>query len=89
MSMLLAQSSFEEQDVMGVEANVLSEPVFSLTSIYKELVDVMTSAMAKLKLDWSVERVESAPSSMEERFLVGHKHPTPVSLSDDVISRHP
>lgn len=60
----------------------LSSPSLPYTSI-------MASAMAKLKLDWSVERVESAPSSLDEQFLVGHKHHTPVSLSDDVISRHP
>lgn len=39
-SMLLAWSSSEEVDVLGVEADVLSESASSLTLTYEVLVDV-------------------------------------------------
>lgn len=55
-SMLLAWSSSEEVDVLGVEADVLSESASSLTLTYEVLVDVITCAKSKLKLDWSLER---------------------------------
>lgn len=66
--MLLARSCSEELDVMGVEEDVMTEPVSSLTLTYEELSDVKVSAMAKLKLDWSVEREESTLRRLE-RFL--------------------
>lgn len=58
----------------------MSESVSFLTPTHEELVDVMTCSTAKLKLDRSVERKESAPRRLDERFLASHKHPTPVSL---------
>lgn len=42
-SMLLARSSTEELDMMGVEAHVVSEPAYSNS---EELVEVMTHDMA-------------------------------------------
>lgn len=63
--MLLARSSSEQIDMLGVEADVLSEPASFLTPTYEELVHVMTHATAKLKIDWSVEREEIAPSRLD------------------------
>lgn len=40
----------------------------------------MTRAMAKLKLDWSMEKEESALGRLDEQFLAGHKCVAPLSL---------
>lgn len=64
----------------GVEADVLSESVSSLIPTYEELVNVKTRATAKLKLVWSVERKDIAPSRLDELFLTGHRCPAEVSF---------
>jgi len=40
----------------------------------------MATTTAKFKQDWSVERLEFTPSSLDEQFLVGHRRLTPLSL---------
>lgn len=41
---------------MEAETDIMNISVHSRTSTYKELVDLMTHATAKLKLDWPVEK---------------------------------
>lgn len=50
-SVLLGLSSSVELDVTGVEADVLYEPVSSSSHAYRELLDVITCAIARLSLD--------------------------------------
>lgn len=45
---------------------------------YDELVELMTCAMARLSLDRTSPRQEV---TLDEGFLLDHKHPAPVSLS--------
>lgn len=49
-SMLLAQSSSEELDVLGKEAEVFSELASSLDPAYNELVEIVGHTSARLKL---------------------------------------
>ncbi len=59
----LDQSSFEEEEMESVD-----EPPQSLQ--YEELLEVVTRAVDKLKIDWPAEQqTESRGSKLDERFL--------------------
>lgn len=71
----------KELDVEAVELDITSESNFSLASpAYEKFVEPMTRTMARLSLNWSDLKQDVAHSCLEERFLLGHKHPSPVSL---------
>ncbi|ROJ70169.1 hypothetical protein DPX16_13890 [Anabarilius grahami] len=47
---------------------------------YDELVELMTRATAKLSLEWSGLKHETASSRLNERYLRSHKCTAPASL---------
>ncbi|XP_048037449.1 uncharacterized protein LOC125262674 [Megalobrama amblycephala] len=65
-------SSSEEVDVMSVGEE---EPPSS-SPAYEELLEVVTRAVAKLKIDWPAERADARPKSkLDERFLPARSLP--------------
>ncbi len=70
----LDQSSFEEEEMESVD-----EPPQSLQ--YEELLEVVTRAVDKLKIDWPAEQqTESRGSKLDERFLRARPPPPHRSL---------
>lgn len=74
--------TFEELDVEAVELDITSRSTFSLASpAYEEFVEPMTHATARLSLNWSGLKKDVAHGCLDKRFLLGHKHPSLVSLA--------
>ncbi len=71
---MLDQSSFEEEEMESVDE--LPQSVQ-----YEELLEVVTSAVHKLKIDWPAEQqTESRGSKLDERFLRARPPPPHRSL---------
>lgn len=68
-SMLSAHSSSEELDVMELRQMWKVRPPPHRHPHMKTCCYVMTRAIVKLNLNWSVEKQESAPGRLDERFL--------------------
>ncbi|XP_048017809.1 uncharacterized protein LOC125249543 [Megalobrama amblycephala] len=72
-------SSSEEMDVASVGAGEEDPP--SSSPAHEELLDVVTRAVAKLKIEWPEERPEAqTKSKLDERFLPARSQPQPRGL---------
>lgn len=69
-SILLAHSSSEELDVMELRQMWLVSPPPRRHPHMRTYCYVMTCAIVKLNLNWSVEKQESAPGRLDEHFLL-------------------
>lgn len=79
--MLLAPSSQEEVDLVEeVKDNIFTESSQPASPTYGEMLDVMAHTIARLDLAWGLERMEVTWDRLNERFLSGHNHPSPMSL---------
>ncbi|XP_073720453.1 uncharacterized protein [Misgurnus anguillicaudatus] len=69
-------SSSEEVDIMSVDVVDAEEPSHS-SPAFDDLLEVVTNAVARLKLDWPAETQSARPQSMlDERFLKQKSQPS-------------
>lgn len=79
---MLASDS-DEIDVLSVEMDISKRSVSCFTqqsTEYDKLLGPMTHATARLSLNWSGSKHETADGSLDDRYLWSHKCTAPVSL---------